>query len=254
MYIITCQFALIGTSLYKSIGHRSMPKHQFLMALVFGLLCIFTDAVGASGTCPIGCVNCDTSKGVCSPDGCDVGFITSPINKGCVPCPVDNCLDCRKDPTKCDICKTGYTIAKNGTQCTACPPGPCNGCTENAQGTIECASCTTGYVLNGKTKQCLQCPKNCNMEYFLGCVLNSATGKAKCNECADGYGLAPDGSCKPCKPNCTCKTSGQCTGCISGNYLTPTKNCAACGKNCNTCQSASKCKSVSPLHFTTAFK
>lgn len=117
------------------------------------------------------CKKCGEYNDVCIECQDNYGF----DYKRCKQCEDSNCIECKSDYQKCQMCKPGYCLIPDD-RCIPCVETP-NCLTYNDY--YECSKCKANYYLNAN-KRCSKCTfDNC---YF--CRSNYD----KCEYCLNGYG------------------------------------------------------------------
>ena len=199
------------------------------------------------------CIKCTSPLNLTSDkkkcvETCPDGF--SPKESKCAPCVLDNCKNCAKNTSICDVCKLptslllnscvpscppkGYYKSKDGSQCLKCPVG-CLTC--NAD---RCITCDTGFALKKDVKCVNVCDKGfvkvnkkCTECEVKNCNVCDKTLK-NCKDCKSPYLLEKnDKGINTCVESC-CEgqfnNGGVCENCI--------KNCSLCSNNkeCITCK------------------
>lgn len=192
---------------------------------------------------------------------CNRGYVTTPSNHQCTPCPPgnyglnNNCVRCADNtfssqpgsPT-CQSCANGfYSNSTTGfTSCTFCsgfftfgPSGricvsSCNPGSVIANG--QCQQCGAGTFASGSS--CVRCPDN---QYA------PSPGATSCATCPGGsYTNTTTGftNCRVCNGNLVTNQFGQrtCTDCPRGSIITSAGVCMPCpwgtqvnGKECISC-------------------
>ncbi|KAL4436518.1 hypothetical protein ABPG75_003657 [Micractinium tetrahymenae] len=198
------------------------------------------------------CVKCNTSFCLgCRPDepefclACgdywgesETGYYATEDGE-CLPCPVDNCMQCQNFNGTCTGCSTFMGVIDGECQecsdsnsclscngnvdvCEECGPGtflldgkckPCPDHCDKCSSTDSCEECESqGFFLVDATRLCAACPNGC-----LSC-----TPADTCDQCATGEGWTNMTSGPPCAKctdihctTCTPDTPGNCTICAS---------------------------------------
>lgn len=170
-------------------------------------------------------LNCQyySARSVCSQ--CNDNFVMS--NNVCISC-INNCKTCTTNPTRCDVCMTGW----GHTSATAMDCGlPClvPNCQQCADGNAnQCKLCAQGFRI-GTLGLC----ERCTLTGCASCQLNIASCDlvGTTNPCLDGR-FFYNNTCQSCSDGCQrCDQNGLCLACntTAGKWMWMNMEC----QNCN---------------------
>jgi len=129
-----------------------------------------------------------------------------------------------------------YYLDSSTKKCARC----ISGCAECTNGTTckQCVFNAYGY----KNGECVPCSSYTSTPNCIRCT----TGNTACTECAYGFYLASDKTCKECKSideKCLSCQAGKCTLCEDGYYGNSSGVCEECKvSNCAKCKEDGKCE------------
>lgn len=212
---------------------------------------------GLCQKCPENCQIC--KAGVCLV--CSYGYSSPEENKTqCNKIQTDNCEDFDHTTNKCNSCRYGYFLDKNGI-CSNCSllDSACNFCRKPLDNELakntgvsefyrsfgRCLTCSYGYNVNESNGTCVK-----NAEH---CLIVSSDGV--CIECSHGFYPSGKLCTKITEPSCIVQDSNGCTLCNAG-YYSKSGKCNKCDSSCLTCSgpSANECISCSIFKYKTQTK